>query len=115
MMKNMEIFNSAWIPDQGLNVEDTVDAVKRIQFGNGVVQQQKKFLGTAPKIYSLTFTRRPELIDAINLFLDQQVGKRFLWSPPLENRQVVVMWSEKSCNRTGFVDTLSVKFTELKI
>lgn len=109
----LDIFKTDWIPDKNLGVEENQDAVKKIQFGGGVVQQQKRTLGPVPNIYSLTFSRRPEFINEINNFLIQQSGKRFLWNPPFENRQIVVMYSDKSLTRTGFVDTLSVKFTEL--
>ena len=110
----MELFNQAWVPDQDMGVEEAENAVRTIQFGNGVTQLQKTTLGSCPKIYSLTFTRKPELIMQIDEFLERHAGKRFLWEVPLENRQIIVYHSKKTLRRTGFVDTLNVTFAEVK-
>lgn len=111
----MDIFNRDWIPDKDMGVEDSSDAVKVIQFGGGVVQLIPLRAGSPLKVYSLTFTRKPVTIKAIEDFLNQHTGKRFLWEPPLENRQIIVIHSDKSIKKTGFEDVLSVKFTEVAI
>lgn len=109
----MDMFNESWIPDKDMKTEDNQNDVKIIQMGEGVTQSVPTIPGAPLKIYNLTFTRRPEIITEIEKFLDQHKAQRFLWIPPFENRPIIVRHSEKSTTRTGFADTLTVKFTEV--
>lgn len=111
----MDTFNEDWIPDQSMKTEDNQNDVKIVRMGNGVIQSIAMTIGAPLKVYNLTFTRRPETITEIEKFLDQHKAKRFLWRPPFEKRQIIVIQSEKSTTRTGFADTLAVKFTEVSV
>ena len=111
----MDIFNQDWIPDRDMNVEDNPNTIKTVQFGGGAVQLIPLRMGAPLKVYSLTFTRKPSTIKEIEDFLNRHTAKRFLWEPPLENRQIIVIHSDKSTKKTGFEDVLSVKFTEVAI
>lgn len=60
----MDLFT--WIPEQGMTVEDNMEqAVRRVQFGSGVVQLQKCVLGNPLREFSLTFKGYPRQLEEI--------------------------------------------------
>lgn len=111
----MDTFNEDWIPDREMKTEDSQNDVKTVRMGDGVIQSIAMTIGAPLKVYNLTFTQRPETITKIETFLDQHKARRFLWRPPFEKRPIIVIHSEKSTTRTGFADTLTVKFTEVSV
>lgn len=98
-----------WLPDKGIKVETDL-MVREVQFGEGVVQVQAKNLMKSKRKFSISFERPVEMIDAIESFLLNQRGKRFVWQRTSGN--IMVRCTELSRTVTGIVDTLDCTFQE---
>lgn len=108
-MEVMRRFNEKWLPDR--NVEETLEEnVIEVQFGDGVIQTQQKFLASPKRNFSLTFSRSPDEIKEIRQFLLSVRGKRFIWN--FLGEDIVVHWKSMKRHITGQVDVLSVEFKE---
>ena len=99
-----------WIPDKGVDKEPDL-ALKEVQFGEGVVQVQQKFLAAPKHTFNLTFIRETTVIDEIYNFLMKQRGKRFIWKYHNGTSYKVRCKTFKRSD-TGIVDTLTCEFKE---
>ncbi|MRN38614.1 hypothetical protein CRG49_000565 [Neisseria sp. N95_16] len=100
----------AWIPDKGVDREPDL-ALKEVQFGEGVVQVQQKFLAAPKHKFNLTFIRESSVINEIYDFLLKQRGKRFVWKC-YDGTTYVVRCKTIKRTETGIVDTLTCEFKE---
>lgn len=105
----MEVF--AWIPDKGYDVEPDL-GVREVQFGEGVVQVQQRFLTKPKQKFNHTFTGPSSKISEIYNFLLRQRGNRFTWRDPVDKKDYIVRCTTFKKNCTGIVDTLTCEFKE---
>ena len=93
-------------------MENEVDlGVRRIEFGGGVAQLQRKSLAPPRRKFSIQFTRNTETIEDIYQFLIKNRGKRFMWVRPSGER-IKVSCSEMKRKEDGFPESLSCVFEE---
>lgn len=110
----MEIFNPAWLPDWDMTVEEqSEDYLRKVTYGEGAVQLQKKTLGRIPQTYTMTFTRLLTDLNVIDNFVVSQQGKRFLWQPPGESEKIIVYCSKRTKTLQGVSGVLSLTFTQV--
>ena len=110
-MQILDTFN--WVPDQDLTVDRDIEgAVRKVKFGEGVTQYQRKSLKPAKRTFQLSFTRSAATINSIEQFLNARLGSRFLWLPPGGTQPIKVTCSKQSRTVTGITDKLSVTFDE---
>jgi phage-related protein len=99
-----------WKPDKDVGIEIDL-GVREVQFGDGVVQTQQKFLTKPRRTFTLKFTKPPKEVDKIWDFLIAHRGKRFLYIH-YTGEAVKVRFSDLQRTSNGILDNLSVKFKE---
>lgn len=107
----MDVFE--YIPSTGFSLESTPKVLSS-NFGDNYSQRVGDGINNIGEEWDLTFTNRKlEDADAIISFFTQKRGtEAFLWTPPGETEQVVVLASSwKKSYSSPATRTISVKFT----